>query len=312
MLPKPREIRIGIALLALLCALGWAVHQSNLGLERRVQVERATGDVGLLPDGKTLRVFSLGFDRLIADLFWIRTVYYVGDEHSVAAGYPAIYRLANLVTDIDPEFRTVYVVMSGAIGALMGDPDAAIALLEKGVQHVEYWKLQFLLGFNYFIERLDYERAAEQIRIAADKEGGPAWLPLLSARLYAQAGDSETALAFIRARLAETRHEPTREALQKRYWDLWITRDLRAIDAAIAAHVEREGRAPTTVAGLVRARLLEQEPSDPQGGRYRIEAGRAATDLEYQELKVHVSYRPTPRATDRQNGGRSRQEEGAQ
>ena len=286
--------------MALLCALGWAVHQSNLGLEKRVWVEHATGDVGSLPDGKVLRVLSLGFDRLLADLFWLRTVYYVGDERSQAAGFPAVGRLANLVTDIDPEFRTVYVVMSGAIGGLKGDPEGAIALLEKGVKYVDYWKLHFLLGFSYFIERLDYERAAEQIQLAATQEGGPPYLPLLSARLYAQAGDPETALSFIQARLAESSHEQTREALQKRYWDLWITRDIRAIDGAIEAHLARHGRPPTTVAALVRAGLLEQAPTDPKGGPYRIEAGRAATDLEYEELKVHRSYRPTRQDYDRQ------------
>ena len=293
MLRKLREFRFEIGLLALLCVIGWAVHQSNLGLEKRVEIRRATGDIGSLPDGATLRVLSLGFDRLVADLFWLRTVYYVGDEHSHAAGYPAVNRLADLVTDIDPEFRTVYVVMSGAIGGLKGDPDGAIALLEKGIQHIDYWRLHFLLGFNYFIERLDYGRAAEQIRLAATKEGGPPYLPLLSARLYAQAGDPETALAFIKTRLAQTGHEATRDALQKRYWDLWITRDLRAIDDAIVAHVEREGGLPASVAALVGAGLIEREPLDPKGGHYRIEAGRAATDLEYAELKVHPSYHPT-------------------
>lgn len=295
MLPKLREFRFEIGLLALLCVIGWTVHQSNLGLEKRVEIQRATGDVGSLPDGATLRVLSLGFDRLVADLFWLRTVYYVGDEHSQAAGFPAVDRLADLVTDIDPEFRTVYVVMSGAIGGLKGDPDGAIALLEKGIQHVDYWKLHFLLGFNYFIERLDYGRAAEQIRLAATKEGGPPYLPLLSARLYAQAGDPETALTFIKARLAETTHKETRDALQKRYWDLWITRDLRAIDDAIEAQVQQEGRPPASVADLVSAGRLEREPLDPRGGHYHIEAGRAATDLEYAELKVHPSYPPLKR-----------------
>ena len=279
-------------LVALVCAAGLGVHGSNLALEEHTAVRRATGDVGPLPDGKALRVLALGFDRLLADLFWLRTVYYVGDEVSEAAGYPAVTRLANLVTDIDPGFRTVYVVMSGAIGALKGDADDGIALLEKGVQNVDYWKLHFLLGFNYFIERLDYARAAEQMRIASEK-GGPPYLPLLSARLYAQAGDPGTALAFIQARLAETEHEETRQALQKRYWDLWITRDIRAIDRAIGAWRERNGTGPADIGALVTAGLLEREPVDPQGGRYRIEQGRAATDLEYEKLEVHVSYRPT-------------------
>ncbi len=305
-----REFRIEVGLVALLVALGVGVHRSNLSLEQRIQQVRPSGDVGPLPDGRALRVLSLGFDRLLADLFWLRTVYYVGEENSTAAGYPALDRLANLVTDIDPGFRTVYVVMSGAIGALKGDPDAAIALLEKGVQYVDYWKLHFLLGFNYFAERSDYAAAGEQMRLAASKEGGPPYLPLLSARLYAQGGDPETAIAFIRARLAETEHEETRRALEKRYWDLWITRDLQAIDAAIEAHRGARGGVPGDVAALVEAGLLEREPTDPKGGSYRIENDLAATDLEYERLEVHQGYRRSAGEVERGDARMRREQEG--
>ena len=37
---------------------------------------------------------------------------------------------------------------------------------------------------------------------------------------------------------------------------------------------------------LVRTGFLEEAPLDPRGNRYRIEAGRAATDLEYEKLEV--------------------------
>lgn len=279
--------------MAALLLIGVGIHSLNLVLEERVTQVKVTGDVGPLPDGKALRVLSLGFDRLVADLFWLRTVYYVGDELSHAAGYPAAERLANLVTDIDPGFRTAYVLMGSALAGLKRDPDAAIRLLEKAVQNVDYWKLHFQLGFNYYIERLDYASAAEQMALAASKEGGPPYLPLLSARLYAQAGDPETALAFIRARLAQVEHKETKQALEKRYWDLWITRDLRAVDNAMEAYRTAHGAAPAGINDLVTAGLLEREPTDPQGGHYRIEEGRAATDLPFEELKVHVSYQPT-------------------
>jgi hypothetical protein len=304
-----RDFKIELALLALLLVLGVGIHASNRAVERHVHAEQPDGDVGALPDGHALRVLSLGFDRLVADLFWLRTVYYMGDERSTAAGYPAAARLANLVTDIDPGFRTVYVVMSGAIGALMGDPDAAIALLEKGVQHVEYWKLHFLLGFNYFIERMDYARAAEQMRLGAEK-GGPYYLPLLSARLYAQSGDPETAIAFIKARLAEAEHETTRLALEKRYWDLWITRDLAAIDRAIEDYRHEHGAEPLDVGALVGAKLLERAPTDPKGGAYRIEGGRAVTDLSYSRLEVHRAHAPIRGQIERDYQQMKRQQDG--
>ena len=286
-----RFIPVEVFLLALALALGAGVHEVNGRLEAQGTESAQAGDVGPLPDGKVLRVLALGFDRLLADAFWLRTVYYVGDERSHAAGYPAAARLAQLVTDVDPSFRTVYVTMSGAVSALAGDPDGAIELLRKGVQHVDYWKLNFLLGTLYFLEKQDYARAAEQIRIAADKARAnpmaPPYLPLLASRLYASAGDPETALLFIQARLREEREEATRQALERRYGSLWIERDLQRIDGAIAAYIGQHGRAPAGIGALVAAGFLEREPLDPQGGPYRIEDGRAVSRLEHDQLQVH-------------------------
>jgi hypothetical protein len=283
---------VDLALLGCLCVLGAAVYGSNRALEARVAAAVPSGDVGPLPDGAALRVLALGFDRLLADLFWLRTVYYVGDERSREARYPAVDRLAQLVTDVDPGFTTAYIVMCGAIGYLKGDPDAAIELLRKGIRHVDYWKLNFLLGFTLFSEKLDYSGAAREMERAARLPGSPAYLPLLASRLYASSGDPETALSFIRARLAEETQPETRSALEKRMRDLWITRDLAQIDAAIDAHRTRTGRAPLGLEELITSGALASEPRDPRGGRYRIEAGRAATDMEYEPLSVHRPYEP--------------------
>lgn len=281
-----RQLRVEILLVAGILALSMGVWRTNQLLEGHSAEQKILGEVGPLPDGHALRVLSLGFDRLLADLFWIRTLYYIGDERSHASGYPAAARLADLVTDIDPYFRTVYAVMPGALSGLARDPDAAVALLEKGIQHVDYWRLHFYLGFNYFFWYLDFARAAEQMQAAAGLPGGPPYLPLLTARLHAEAGDPETAMLFIRERLAQAATPGEREQLEKRYWDLWITRDLARIDGAIEAFGAENAALPADVAALVRTGLLEEAPLDPRGNRYRIEAGRAATDLVYEKLEV--------------------------
>ncbi|MBW2416215.1 MAG: hypothetical protein JRG76_17080 [Deltaproteobacteria bacterium] len=281
-----RQLRVEILLLAGIAVLAAGVWRTNVSLEAYTAERKVSGDVGPLPDGNALRVLSLGFDRLIADLFWIRTLYYVGDERSHAAGYPAASRLAQLVTDIDPKFQTVYAIMPGALSGLAHDPAAAVELLEKGIQHVEYWKLHFYLGFDYFFWFLDFTRAAEQMEIAASLPGGPPYLPLLASRLYAEAGSPETAMLFIQERLKTAETATAREQLEKRYWDLWITRDLARIDAGIEAWGAENEKPPGDVAALVRAGFLEEAPVDPRGGLYRIETGRAATDLEFEKLEV--------------------------
>ena len=188
-MPVPVERCVPACLVAAIFLVAWGVHRTNLYLDAQATEAVATGDLGPLPDGKTLHVASLGFERLVADLFWLRTIYYIGDEASYAAGYPAAGRLATLVTDIDPEFRTPYVLMNTVLTVLRPETDTAIELLDKGIERLpDDWRLRFLQGFNHFFYKQDYTRAAELMRSAAER-GGPDYLPLLASRLYAEAGN---------------------------------------------------------------------------------------------------------------------------
>ncbi len=270
---------MGVALAAL------GTHLTNLRLEVHTVEQASTGEIGSLPDGKALRVLSLGFERLVADLFWMRTVYYVGTDAASAAGYPDAARLAQLITDIDPYFHSVYVLMAAVIGGLGNDPDGAIELLEKGTQYSDYWRVYFLLGFNHFMEKENYAEGARWIQAAAER-GGPPYLPLLASRLYAHGGSPEAAMAFLETRLQHEEHPEVRADLERRYRDLWITRDLALIDAAIARYREARGREPADVFTLIRQGFLRQAPRDPQGGVYFLADGKAATSLEYELLRV--------------------------
>jgi tetratricopeptide (TPR) repeat protein len=280
------RMRFELLLLAGLLAAGWAAHGTNHWLEARNYAQADDGDVGVLPDGNVLRVLSLGYERAVADLFWIRTVYYVGDETSTLAGWPAAERLAHLVTDIDPHFDSAYVLMSAVLNGLRSDPDAAIRLLEKGAAVSDYWRIHFLLGFQYFMEKNDYERGAKALERAVEL-GGPTYLQFLISRLYTSAGDPDTAMQFIALRLQNEETPAIREQLEKRFSDTWINRDLQAIDAAIARFRETNTRAPKDVAELVAAGLLPKTPRDPKGGEYWIDwEGKAGTDLPYEVLRV--------------------------
>jgi hypothetical protein len=288
-LPRIAAFRFEILLVTGLCLAGVAVHCTNLWLEDHIAVKEIPGEVGLLPDGKMLRVASLGFDRLVADLFWLRTVNYIGDERAAKVGYPAAQRLVELVTDVDPEFRTAYSVMNTVLTVLSPQVDAAIALLEKGIHHIAWWKLHFLQGYNYFHEKGDYRRAAEQIRLAATLPGGPPYLPRLAARLYASGGDPDAALQFVLARIDYADSEPERRKLIRRARDLRIVRDLRELNRAIEAYAGVHDGPPSDIALLVEAGFISAEPRDPEGGVYRIENGVAVTSLEYDDQRVHIN-----------------------
>jgi hypothetical protein len=277
----PLELVLAIGLFA----AGWSAHLANARLDAFEQQAIETGEVGPLPDGNVVRVAALGFERMVADLYWIRSVFYVGSDAAREANYPGAEALANLITDIDPSFHSVYVLMSSVLSGLRFDSDAAIRLLEKGVRHSDYWRIHFLLGFEYFMEKGDYQKGARYLQ-AAHERGGPSYLPLLVSRLYAHGGDAETAVLFLRERLQNEKHPRIRKRLARRLRDAVINRDLALLQAASDRFAAERGSPPADVAALVAAGYLEKPPVDPTGRPYRIEAGRAISETEFEVLRL--------------------------
>ena len=276
----PVELVISIFLLV----AGWSLHRLNVDLENYYRSEVDTGEISNLPNGKALRMAALGFERLLADLYWIRTLFYVGSEAAQDANYPSVEGLAHLVTDIDPQYHSVYVLMSSVIGGMRYDPEAAIRLLEKGARHSDYWRIHFLLGFYYFMELGDYESGAEHLKRAVDL-GGPPYLPLLVSRLYTQSGRAEAAILFLQARLKQEKEPWIIRNLQRRLRDVMIHRDLHIIDGAIAKYEAAHGEAPQSLSQLTGAGL--RVPTlDPAGQPYSIVDGKSESRTEYDALRI--------------------------
>jgi hypothetical protein len=282
------RLPLELILLPLLLAAAWTVDATNHWLEARQVSKSADGDIRVLPDGNVVRVLSLGFERTVADLFWIRTAAYIGDSAAADAKWPAAERLANLVTDVDPYFDTPYVVMASVLNGMKHDPDAAIRVLEKGTKTTKYWRIHFLLAFQYFMEKQDYVRGAQCLERAIALGGGPPYLQFLVSRLYSNAGDPTTAMQFIAARLKNEEDPNMRAQLEERLSDIWVNRDLGLIDAAIASYGSKhKGAVPKNIRALVDAGLLPALPRDPKGGEYSIEDGRAHPNIPYTRLNLN-------------------------
>ena len=269
--------------------LALGIHRTNRALDSYRTPISDPGRVGPLPDGRVLRILSLGFDRLVADFFWLRTVYYIGDRAANQAGFPDLKRLADLVTDIDPEFQTVYVNVDSVLTVLSPRPREAIELMEKGIRHIpDYWRMYFLQAYNYYNFLGDFETAADLMTQAAER-GGPDWLPLLATRLYAHAGQLGTAIVFLATRIEEEPSPEVREILEARLRDLVIHRDLRRIDRAIRHYTEESAHSPAGIEALVAGGYLREPPLDPEGRAYEIRSGRGWTALAYDPLVVKTS-----------------------
>lgn len=233
----------------------------------------------------------LGFDALAADVVWLEAIQYLADRMRAEQDLSGFYAFVDAATEFDPRYQHVYWFGGTALVALDRRPDEAVRLLEKGRRAIpDDWQIPYLLGYTHLFYYQDYATAADYIEEAARKVGRPTFYPRLAAKLRAQTGDPDAALAFLDEMRRSASDPAFRAGIEARMREVVVDRDLRAIDAAAERYRAARGRPPGTVAELVRSGVLAAAPSEPFGGRYVIDpqSGRAASTSGHGYLKLYT------------------------
>lgn len=222
-----------------------------------------------LPPGQYLRVAALGYEQVAADLLWIQAVQAMGERKVSGEAGHWIAQALDVITTLDPRFVRVYEAGGIALTTLVVLAEESNRLLEKGIEHnPEVWQLPFLLGFNYYFEFHDDQKAADSIARASRLPGAPAYLAPLAARLYVSARTPQDAIDFLAQMYAQTTDENVKQVLEQRLKEVVVERDLQLLEEAISRYRERYKRAPARLEDLVGPGLLRELPREPFGGRY--------------------------------------------
>lgn len=174
-----------------------------------------------LPAGGHLKAMSLGFRALYADVLWIKAISYFGSHALTDREYPWLYHILDQVTSLDPPFRYPYYFGGIALGVTAGLPEESIRILRKGMrQYPGDWRFPFYIGFMYFYQLRDAERAAVFMNLAASLPGSPQYLPHLAASLLARSGRLEAAIRFLETVAEGSRDESVRAGIREKIADL--------------------------------------------------------------------------------------------
>jgi tetratricopeptide (TPR) repeat protein len=167
-----------------------------------------------ISSGEAIKRASLGFDGLMADIYWIRTLLYFGEEferHRGANQYFDVSRLKllqpllEITVELDPKLIAAY--RFGAVFLPDIDEDAAIRFVERGIRNNPgEWRLYQDLGFAQW-RRNRFREAAEAYARGAGMPGAPAWMQPMPALMLAKGGELETARAMF-LRLYEESDDP--------------------------------------------------------------------------------------------------------
>jgi hypothetical protein len=248
-----------------------------------------------------VRRLAPGLDLLMADMYWLRTVQYFGQQQFVQGGrdLDLLRPLIEVTTDLDPRLEVAY--RYGAV--FLGDPGGAnrqkdaIEILEKGVRFNPLsWKLRQDLGFFHFLYRQDAVTAARVLQDAARLPSAPFWLETLAASLLRQGGHRDKAREMW-LRLYEQAAEGSamRNNARMHLLELEAVDQIDALQQGIAIFRERQGRPPASLDELRAAGLMRVPPVDPLGTPFRYDPQAGIVDLSPESKLPRAAVAAVPR-----------------
>jgi len=284
-----------------LAASAFLLQQAD-ALRPRATIE----DVLYVSSPKVLKRASLGYNGLLADIYWTRAVQYFGDRHTAhATTYNLLYPLLQITTQLDPqliaayEFGASFLAPSPPFGA--GLPEQAVELMKYGIQNnPNDWKLYYDLGFVYYVNIKDYGKAAEAFGRGAQAPNAHPFMRVLAAQLAQHAGEFDTARMLWTASYQNTTDKQIRQNALEHLRALRVDEDVTRLEQGVTRFGERTGRLPASMSELAYAEGFSRIPLDPDGHPYELDStGRVLVhspdDFPFATKGLPPGYKPEPK-----------------
>ncbi|MDP3717214.1 MAG: hypothetical protein Q8T13_05520 [Acidobacteriota bacterium] len=252
--------------------------------------------------GPLLKRASLGFENLVADVYWMRAVIYYGSAR-LAEGerrdYGLLDPLLNFVTTLDPRFKVAYrfgaIFLTEGYPRGPGRPDRAIALLQRGAEaSPEAWEYMHDIGFVYYWWLRDYTEAGRWFERAGRLPDAPRWLAPLAATTLAQGGDRESARMMWRQFRDSVDEGWFKRNAEMRLVQLDAMDVVDELNRAVQRFTAREGRPPRDWRELVVGERLRGIPLDPTGIPYALDPATGRADVSRESALWPLPAAPIP------------------
>jgi hypothetical protein len=225
---------------------------------------------------KALKRLSLGYDGLLADIYWTRAVQYFGGKHHVGSGHLELLApLLEITTVLDPHLTVAYDFGSNFLapdppnGA--GMPQRAVDLVQFGIRNnPNDWRLYYDLGFIYYLNLKDYAHAADAFARGSRVPHAHPFLKLLAAQMAQHAGEIQTARMLWTTTYQTTKDASVRANAVAHLRALRVDEDVTNLEALVAFYRRKTGHLPASFSELAGAGLLRGIPVDPLGQTYKV------------------------------------------
>ena len=295
-----REITIFFSMLLVACLAGSVLLLRGLD---RLRSHATLEEVLYIPSPKMLKRLSLGYDGLLADIYWTRAVQYFGNKHNVGAeNFNLLAPLLEITTALDPHLVVAYEYGSNFLAPQppngAGMPDRAIKLDEFGIRNnPDEWRLYYDLGFIYYTELHDYAHAADAFARGSRVPHAHPFLKILAGQMAEHAGDLQTARAMWSLTYDTAREKSIRANAAAHLRALQVDEDVPVLEAIVSRYRQRTGHFPASWAELKQSGSLRGTPADPLGRPYKLMADghvevREPDDLPFIQKGTPPGYKP--------------------
>jgi len=226
-----------------------------------------------------LKSMALGYDSLLADFYWMRTIQYYGRREEAdkrPVRYKNLSTLLDITTTLDPNLEDAYRVGAvflsdpDPIGA--GQPHEALKLLDKGIHaHPQDWRLHYDKGFIYYSFLQDYRAAGETWLAASRLPSAPIWMAGLAAMSMSKGGAFEIAIALWQRQYQESNRKDIRENARNHLLSFQVARDLWTLELLLKKFRTATGSYPKNLQELSCAQKRQCATEDPSGIPYEYD-----------------------------------------
>jgi tetratricopeptide (TPR) repeat protein len=298
--------RTKIPLIASAC-LVLSLVASSIVLHRidQLRPQATLDEVLFLNSPKVIKRASLGFDGLVACIYWTRAVQYFGSRfRNGAPNYNLLAPLLEITTQLDPHLVVAYdfgstFLASKQYGA--GEPQRAIELMNYGIKNnPDDWRLYYDLGFIYYMELKDYKNAADAFERGSRVPNAHPFVKILAALMAQHAGGYQTSRMLWSATFQTTNDSQVKKNAVEHLRDLRVDEDVQQLQDGVTRFEERTERLPASMAELLASMGQAQAPVDPDGQPYklmpdgRVEV-RVPDDFPFATKGLPPGYKPSPK-----------------
>ena len=240
----------------------------------RIRPHATMEDALYVSSPKLVKRASLGFDGLMACIYWTRTVQYFGHRHFERSHtYHELAPLLEITTTLDPhmipayEFGTSFLAPQPPNGA--GEPVRAIELMEYGIaNNPDNWRLYYDLGFVYYTELKDYRNAAATFERGSKVPNAHPFMKIMAAQMATHAGDFDTARMLWTATYESSSEATIKQNAVEHLRSIRVDEDISNLQAAVKRYTERTGVVPFSMSAVASAEHISGVPVDPDGHPY--------------------------------------------